>query len=210
MSRRRDAQIGSALGPDMGQIGMGERFGLIPEQEHDIARLGLRFQELAAQAGAIHGIGVLAGFQSVARPAPAEIPLWRSTTDRREREIRTPERFSISSAKRGSVQLGRSATGPNSTASATVKAHAALTGAGPGATDFRSAGDSTLHESAAPEAHRILAHSEGLGDPHAGPARQGQKDRPGPISLAALPRPAEPPPARIVARYSPQQGTCLP
>jgi hypothetical protein len=51
--------------------------------------------------------------------------------------------------------------------------------------------DPACHESTAPKAHRILAHPEGLGDPQAGPARQGQEDRPGPISLAALPRPAE-------------------
>ena len=133
LSRRRDAQIGSALGPDMGQIGMGERFGLIPEQEHDVAGLSLYLHQLAAQADPVHGIGVLTGFQGVARPAPAEITLWRSTTDRREREMRTPERFSISSAKRGSVQLGRSATGPDSTCSATTRAHSALTEAGPGA-----------------------------------------------------------------------------
>ena len=34
------------LGPGMRQIGMGERFGFVAEQEHDIARLGLRFRSL--------------------------------------------------------------------------------------------------------------------------------------------------------------------
>ena len=57
----------------MSQIGVGECFGFIPEQEHDIARLGLRLQELAAQAGAIHGVCILAALQGMARPAPAEI-----------------------------------------------------------------------------------------------------------------------------------------
>src|SRR5215213_1821618 len=118
---------------------MGERLRLIPEQEHDIARLSLRLQQLATQAGAIHGVCILAALQGMARPAPAEIPFWRNTTESREREMRTPERFSISSASRGKVQLGRSATDPDSTASATASARSALTGAGPGATERRSA-----------------------------------------------------------------------
>ena len=48
LAGRWNAQIRALLGPGMGQIGMGKRFRLIPEQEHDIARLGLRLQELAA------------------------------------------------------------------------------------------------------------------------------------------------------------------
>jgi hypothetical protein len=50
--------------------------------------------------------------------------------------MRTPARVSISSARRGSVQFGRAATGPDRTSSATANARSALTGAGPGATDF--------------------------------------------------------------------------
>ena len=53
--------------------------------------------------------------------------------------MRTPARVSISSARRGSVQFGRSATGPDRTSSATARARSALTGAGPGATDVFSA-----------------------------------------------------------------------
>ena len=34
------------------------------------------------------------------------VRFWRSTTDSREQEMRTPERVSISSARRGSVQFG--------------------------------------------------------------------------------------------------------
>src|ERR687889_1243105 len=139
LAGRWNAQIRALLGPGMGQIGMGQRLRLIAEQEHDIARLGLRLQELAAQASAVHGVSVLAALQGMARPAPAEIPFWRSTTESREREMRTPERFSISSARRGSVQFGRSATGPERTSSATASARSALTGFGPGATDVFSA-----------------------------------------------------------------------
>src|SRR5215208_5204538 len=40
LARGRNAQVGPFLGPDMRQIGMGEGFGLVAEQEHDVARLG--------------------------------------------------------------------------------------------------------------------------------------------------------------------------
>src|SRR3712207_8479472 len=43
--------------------------------------------------------------------------------------------FRSSSARRGSVQFGRSATGPDKTSSAPANARSALMGAGPGATD---------------------------------------------------------------------------
>ena len=118
---------------------MRERFRLVREQKHDVARLGLGLEQRPAQAGAVHGVRVLAAFQGVTGPSPAEIPLWRSTTDSREREMRMPERFSISSANRGSVQLGRSATGPDRTSSVTASARSALTGVGPGATAVFSA-----------------------------------------------------------------------
>src|SRR5215210_1132383 len=139
LARGRNAQVDPFLGPDMRQVRMGERFGLVAEQKYDVARLGLGFEQLPAQARPVHRVCVLAAFQGMARPSPAEIPLWRSTTDSREREMRTPARVSISSARRGSVQFGRSATGPDRTSSATARARSALTGAGPGATDFFSA-----------------------------------------------------------------------
>src|SRR3954451_24565178 len=135
----RNAQVGPFLGPDMRQIGMGEGFGLVAEQEHDVARLGLCLEQLSAQARPVHGIRILAALQRVAGSPPAEAPFFLSTTDRREREMRTPARVSISSANRGSVQFGRSATGPDRTSSATARVRSALTGAGPGATDVFSA-----------------------------------------------------------------------
>src|SRR3954469_2119862 len=118
---------------------MGQGFGLAAEQKHDVACLSLSLEQLPAQARPVHRVRVLAAFQRVAGPSPAEIPLWRSTTDSREREMRTPARLSISWARRGSVQFERSATGQDRTASATTNARSALTGAGPGATDFFSA-----------------------------------------------------------------------
>src|SRR5215218_3533271 len=135
LARRWDAQVGPFLGPDVRQVRMGEGFGLVREQKHDVACLGLRLEQLAAQPGAVHGVRILAAFQRVAGPSPAEVPFWRSTTESREIEMRTPARVSISSASRGSVQFGRSATGQDRTSSATAKAPSALTGAGPGAID---------------------------------------------------------------------------
>src|SRR5215211_3601750 len=139
LARCRNAQVGPFLGPDMRQIRMGEGFGLVCKQKHDVTRLGLSLEQHPAQARAIYSVRILAALQRVAGPSPAESPFWRSTTDSREGEIRTPERVSISSARRGSVQFGRSATGADRTSSATASARSALTGVGPGATDVFSA-----------------------------------------------------------------------
>src|SRR4051812_2296985 len=76
LARGRNAQVGPFLGPDMRQIGMGEGFGLVPEQEHDVARLGLCLEQLSAQARPVHGIRVLAALQRVAGSPPAEAPLF--------------------------------------------------------------------------------------------------------------------------------------
>ena len=48
LARGRNAQVGPLLGPDVRQIRMGERFGLVREQKHDVARLGLRFKQFSA------------------------------------------------------------------------------------------------------------------------------------------------------------------
>src|SRR5215212_9514644 len=123
----------------MREIGMGQGFRLVAKEKHDVAGLGLSLEQLSAQARPIHSVPILTSLQGVAGPSPAEIPLWRSTTDSREREMRRPARLSISSARRGRVQLGRSATGADRTSSATASARSALTGAGPGATAVFSA-----------------------------------------------------------------------
>src|SRR5215210_385021 len=139
LARCRNTQVGPLFRPEVRQVRMGKRFGLVCEQKHDVTRLRLSLEQLSAQARAVHSIRILPSLQRVARTPPAEIPLWRSTTDSREQEMHTPARVSISSARRGSVQFGRSATGPDRTSSATARARSALTGAGPGATDFFSA-----------------------------------------------------------------------
>src|SRR3954468_5120093 len=123
----------------MREIGMGQGFSLVAKEKHDVAGLGLSLEQLSAQARTVHSVPILTSLQRVAGASPAEIPFLRRTTDSREREMRTPARFSISSARRGSVQFGRSATGPDGTSWATANACSALTGVGPGATDFFSA-----------------------------------------------------------------------
>src|SRR5439155_3076212 len=59
LPRRRHSQVSAALGPGAGQIGMGERFALVAEQEHNITRFGLRLAQLEPQSHAINGIWVL-------------------------------------------------------------------------------------------------------------------------------------------------------
>ena len=77
---------------------------------------------------------ILPPLQRVSWPAPAEPPFLRSTLESCDREIVTPSRLSISSARRASVQFVRSATGAERSGAATLSAASALTGAGPGAT----------------------------------------------------------------------------
>src|SRR4029450_14143047 len=98
LARRRNAQVGPLLGPDMRQIGMGERFGLVREQKHDVARLSLGREQLSASARPVHRIRILAAFQRVAGGPPAKDPFFLSTTDSRERRVPTPPRGSIYSA----------------------------------------------------------------------------------------------------------------
>ena len=137
LPRRLDAQIAAAFGPGVGKIGMGERFRLVAEQQGDIAGFGLLLQQAQAQTGALDRIGVLPALQRVPRPAPGEAPFF-STTLSRDFEMRSPVRFSISSARRGSVQFGRSDTPGANTSSITDKAARAFTGSGPGAVRARS------------------------------------------------------------------------
>ena len=58
----------------MRQVGMRQRFGLVCQQKHEIARAGLSLEQHPAQAGAIYRVRILAAFQRVAGPSPAEIP----------------------------------------------------------------------------------------------------------------------------------------
>src|SRR3954453_2499447 len=131
LARRRYAQVGRLLGPGMSEIGMRQRLRLIPEQQYDVAGFRLCLEQLAAQPGTIHRLGVLSALR-VPGAAPTKIPFLRSTTESREREIRTSARCSISAAKRRNVQFVRFATGTDKTSSATASAVSALTGDAPG------------------------------------------------------------------------------
>src|ERR1700730_18648781 len=72
---QRDDSARSA--PDWVPVsGVFTRPRLIAEQQHDVASFGLRFQQLATQAAAVHGVGILATLQRVAGAAPAEPPLY--------------------------------------------------------------------------------------------------------------------------------------
>ena len=135
---RLDPQISAALGPAMSQIGMGQSFKLVAEQEADVASRGLLLQEPEPQAGTVDRAGVLPAFEAMARPAPAIAP-FRSTTLRWPGEIVSPLRTSISRASRVSVQSGPSAAGLLSTSRATASAASRLCGVRPGRGRERSA-----------------------------------------------------------------------
>jgi len=138
LAGRFHPQIGSPLGPGAGEIGMGQSLGLVLEQEDDIPGCGLLLQQTQAQAGPPNRLSVLPPLQRVPWPAPCEPPFLRITTLSRDFEMRSPVRLSISSAKRGKVQFGRSDTPGANTSSTTDKAARALTGSGPHALRPRS------------------------------------------------------------------------
>src|ERR1039458_9288359 len=133
LARRLDAQVGSPFRPRAGEIGMGQRLRFIGEQQNDVARQRLLFHQLKTQTGSLHGLGVLPAFQRVAGALVGEAPFLRNTTDSRECEMRCPVRRSISSDRRGKVQLIRFSTGAANNSRATASAASAFTGEQPGA-----------------------------------------------------------------------------
>src|SRR3954468_1229600 len=72
-------QVGAARRPAVGQVGVGQCLGLVPEQEVDVTRRRLPLQEPEPQAGAVDGVRVLPALEGVSRPAPAVAP-FRGTT----------------------------------------------------------------------------------------------------------------------------------
>ena len=76
--RRLDPEIRPALGPAVGEVGVGQRLGLVPEQEVDVTRGGLLLQELQAQPRAVDRVRVLPPLEGVPWPPPAVAP-FRST-----------------------------------------------------------------------------------------------------------------------------------
>src|SRR5271166_2465809 len=133
LPRRRHAQVRPRLRPGAGEIGMSQRLALIAVEKNDVARFGLLFAQLQAQADPFHLAFHLTSLQRVPGPPPAEL-FFRKALESCERLMRTPSRASISARRRGIVQLRRSATGSSSKGVTTRNAVSLLTGAGPGAT----------------------------------------------------------------------------
>ena len=130
LPRRRHAQVRPRLRPGAGEIGMRQRLALIAVKKNNVARFGLLFAQLQAQTHPFHLAFRLTSFQRVPGPPPAEL-FFRKALDSCERLMRTPSRASISTRRRGIVQLRRSATGCPSKGAATRKAASLFTGGGP-------------------------------------------------------------------------------
>ena len=111
---------------------MRQRLALIAVEKNNVARFGLLFAQLQAQAHPFHLAFRLTSLQRVPGPPPAEL-FFRKALDSCERLMRTPSRASISARRRGIVQLRRSATGSSSKGVTTRKAASLFTGGGPGA-----------------------------------------------------------------------------
>jgi hypothetical protein len=129
--RRFHPQVGAACRPAVGQVGVGQRLGLVPGQEVYVARRGLLLLWPEPQAGAGDGVRILPSLERVPRPAPAVAPL-RRTRLRWPGEIVSSVRAAPSAASRARVQTGRSAAGPLRTSRATASAASRLRGVRPG------------------------------------------------------------------------------
>ncbi len=79
LTRRRDAQVDTSLGPGMSQIRMGQRFRFVAEQQHDVARFGLLTQQAQPQSRPVDRLGILSAVQAMAGAPPTE-PVDRSYT----------------------------------------------------------------------------------------------------------------------------------
>jgi hypothetical protein len=175
-------QVRAALGPSPRQIRMGEGLALVAVEQNDIAGLGLGLAQLEAQPHALDLVGVLAAFQRVPGPPPAEV-FFRSALDMVERLTLTRSCRFTSSMRRGIVQFGRSATGASRSGVTTRSAASAFSAGSPGATLALNA-STPPPEVPSLEAHGILANAEHLGDAHTRPSVQCQQDGAGPIRLA--------------------------
>jgi len=178
-------QVGPRPCPCAGEIGMRQRLALVAIEKNNVPGFGLLFAQLQAQADPFDLAGDLASLQRVPRSPPTEL-FFRNALDSCERLMRTPSRASISARRRGIVQLRRSATGCSNKGVTTRNAASLFTGAGPGATLAFSASITAAREVTAPEANRVFAHAERLGDPRTGPAGQRQQHGARPVRLAAI------------------------
>src|SRR3954447_26145011 len=130
LTRCRDAQVGTPLGPGMRQIRMGQHLGFIAEQENDVAGFGLLAQQTQPQPRPVDGLGILPPAQAMAGTPPTEPPFLSALLSC-DLEMVTPLRAASSVCNRGSVQFGRSVTGADRTSRAKASAASLLTGAAP-------------------------------------------------------------------------------
>ena len=130
LTRRRDAQVDTSLGPGMSQIRMGQRFRFVAEQQHDVARFGLLTQQAQPQSRPVDRLGILSAVQAMAGAPPTEPPFFSALLSC-DLEIVRPLRAASSACNRGSVQFGRSVTGADRTSRARASAASLLTGAAP-------------------------------------------------------------------------------
>jgi hypothetical protein len=169
---------------------MRQRLALVAVEQHDVASCGLLLAQLQAQPDAIHFAGDLASLQGVPGPPPTEV-FFRNALDNCDWLICTPSRLTTSARRRAIVQFGRSATGSSSNGVITRRAAALFTGSGPGAMLVFHAATPPFASLAAPQPNCILAHSERLGDPRTGPARQRQQNGTRPIRFVTITRPRQ-------------------
>ena len=166
---------------------MRQGLALVSEEKHDIAGLRLRLSQCQPEAHAVDGVAVLAALQGVTRPAPAELFL-RSTLDRRDLEMVTPSRLSISpmrARKRPIVSVGNGRL--EQRCRHTQRRFRLDGGRSRGRAGLERL-DAAANKVAAPQPHRILANPERFRDPRAGPTRQSQQHGSRPIRLAAIAR----------------------
>jgi hypothetical protein len=155
---------------------MGQGLAFVAIQKNDLAGFGL----LLAMSGAANPVdlgGDLASLQCVPRSPPTELFL-RSALDNCERLMRTPSRASISARNRGCGQP----EGDHAQRRLTLHRSRAGRERGPQRLD------AAAHEVTPPQANRVLAHTKGLGNPWAGPARQRQQHGTRAVRLAAIAR----------------------
>ena len=186
LPRRRHTQVRPRLRPGAGEIGMRQRLALIAVEKNNVARFGLLFAQLQAQAHPFHLAFRLTSLQRVPGPPPAEL-FFRKALDSCERLMRTPSRASISARRRGDrpvAPVGHrffQQRGDDAQGGFTLHRRRA----------WRDAGlqrcDTAGGEVAAPQANRIFAHAKRLGDLGANPTSQRQKHGARPVRLAAIP-----------------------
>ena len=100
----------------------------------------------------------------------------------------TPSRFLISAMRRGIVQFRRLATGACKQRHAHPQRGLSLHRRRACIYAGLDRLDATAREIATPQPHRVLTHTEHLGNPHAGPAIERQQYGARPIGLAAIAR----------------------